>query len=185
MERNRTDNNFKESGIALVTALIISAVILMLISSVTYIFIKGLGTGVINRQFATVYEAANGGVEYATGIINDCLDGTCSTAKIGEISPDAATLLGVIGCSTTATATILARTADGDYSIRMVIQCLGNKPVPGYGGALRFPPPPGASGGGIGSVITSYVFFNITAEAKETGSPYNIARTNAVYRVVK
>ncbi|MEK6651499.1 MAG: hypothetical protein AABY50_01045, partial [Nitrospirota bacterium] len=73
MEKIRTDNNSKESGIALVTALIITVVVLMLISSLTYLFTKGFQTNIINRQFSTVYEAANGGVEYSTGVLNSYL----------------------------------------------------------------------------------------------------------------
>ena len=37
MAEIRTDNNPKESGIALVTALVITVVVLMLISSLTYL----------------------------------------------------------------------------------------------------------------------------------------------------
>ena len=73
MAESRTDNNSKESGIALVTALVITVVVLMLISSLTYLFTKGFQTNIINRQFSTVYEAANGGVEYTTGVVNSSL----------------------------------------------------------------------------------------------------------------
>ena len=79
MANNRTDNTSKESGIALVTALVITVVVLMLISSLTYLFTKGFQTNIINRQFSTVYEAASGGVEYATGVVNVYL--TTSTSK--------------------------------------------------------------------------------------------------------
>ena len=70
MEKIRTDHNSKDSGIALVTALIITVVMLMLIGGMSYILLKGFQTNIINRQFSTVYEAANGGVEFTTGVIN-------------------------------------------------------------------------------------------------------------------
>ena len=86
MAEIRTDNNPKESGIALVTALVITVVVLMLISSLTYLFTKGFQTNIINRQFSTVYEAANGGVEYTTGVVNSSLLNGTSPANIGTIT---------------------------------------------------------------------------------------------------
>ena len=83
MEKIRTDHNSKESGIALVTALIMTVVMLMLIGGMSYILLKGFQTNIINRQFSTVYEAANGGVEFATGVVNSYLKtpGTPSSGK--------------------------------------------------------------------------------------------------------
>lgn len=182
MEKNRADNKSKESGIALVMALVITVVVMMLIASLTYLFTKGFQTNIINRKFSTVYEAANGGVEYTTGVMNSYLGGT-TPADIGNIS--GAALSDVANCTTTNTATIIARTADGNYEITTTIQCLGNKAIPGYGGALRFPPPPAIIGGGTGSMATKYIFYSIVSEATETPSSANVGHTEAIYRVVQ
>lgn len=182
MEKIRADNNSKESGIALVTALVITVVILMMIGSLTYLYIKGLGTNIINRQFSTVYEAANGGVEYASGVINSLSAGTISASDVGSYSGD---LPGIISSCSTGAAIITAKTADGEYTIKITIQCVGSKSIPGYGGGLRFPPPPSATGGGIGGTATQYVFFSIKADATESSSPSNKGRTEAIYRVIR
>lgn len=186
MAKNRTDNNSKESGIALVTALVITVVVLMLISSLTYLFTKGFQTNIINRQFTTVYEAANGGVEYSTGIINSYLGGTTLT-NIGTIAVTGGkTFTDITTCTTTSeSATITAKTADGNYQITSTIKCLGNKPIPGYGGALKFPPPPALAGGGTGGSATKYIYYSITSNATETTGSTNIGRTEAIYRVIQ
>ncbi len=182
MEKNRADNNSKESGIALVTALVITVVILMLIGSLTYLYIKGLGTNIINRQFSSVYEAANGGVEYASGIVSALSAGTMTVSDVGAYSGD---LSGIVNSCSTGTATITAKTADGKYTITTLIQCVGSKPIPGYGGGLRFPPPPSATGGGIGGTATQYFFFSIRADATESSSSSNKGRTEAIYRALR
>lgn len=184
MERNRTNNNSKESGIALVTALVITVVVMMLIASLTYLFTKGVQTNVINRKFSTVYEAANGGVEYVTGVINaTLLSGVPNNA--GNFSPDSTTFSNIVMSCNSGTATLTAYTADGTYRITSEIACLGDKPIPGEGGALKFPPPPATAGGGIGTSATKYIFYSIRSTATETAGSENIGRTEAVYRVIQ
>ncbi|MFZ3121763.1 MAG: hypothetical protein WA104_00095 [Thermodesulfovibrionales bacterium] len=184
MAKNRADNNSKESGIALVTALVITVVVLMLISSLTYLFTKGFQTNIINRQFSTVYEAANGGVEYGTGVINVYLTTTALPNDVGVTG--GTNINNALGCAnTTDTGIITARTADGTYTITTTIKCLGNKPIPGYGGALKFPPPPALSGGGTGGSATKYIFYSIISQATETTGSTNIGRTEAIYRVIQ
>lgn len=183
MEKTRTDNNTKESGIALVMALIITIVVLMMISGLTYLFTRGFQTNIINRQFSSVYEAANGGVEYSTGVIFSYLSGA-APANVGGISvTPPATLEGIITSCMSDPATITTKTADGNYTITTTIRCLGSKPLPGYGGALKFPPPPSMSGGGIGGP-SKYLFYSIISDATETGSAV-IGKTEAIYRVIQ
>lgn len=183
MEKSRADNNSKESGIALVTALVITVVVLMLISSLTYLFTKGFQTNIINRQFSTVYEAANGGVEYGTGVVNVYLTTTALPNNVG-VTGASTNINNALGCSnTTDTGIITAMTADGTYTITTTIRCLGSKPIPGYGGALKFPPPPALSAGG-GSA-TKYIFYSIISNATETTGPTNRGRTEAIYRVIQ
>ena len=182
MEKSRADNNSKESGIALVTALVITVVVLMLISSLTYLFTKGFQTNIINRKFSTVYEAANGGVEYTTGLVNAYLSGTTPSDTAAD-----ANFSTVANCTDTTTQSVVsAKTADGNYSITTTINCLGNKAIPGYGGALKFPPPPALAGGGAGGSATKYIFYSIITEAKEaSGTEKNIGKTEAIYRVIQ
>jgi hypothetical protein len=186
MEKIRADNNSKESGIALVTALVITVVVLMLISSLTYLFTKGFQTNIINRQFSTVYEAANGGVEYTTGVVNSYLGGT-SLTDIGTITVTGSkTMTDITTCTTTTeSATIQARTADGTYKVTATIKCLGTKAIPGYGGALKFPPPPALAGGGTGGSATKYIYYSIISQATETTGSTNIGKTEAIYRVIQ
>lgn len=186
MEKIRTDHNSKESGIALVTVLVITVVVLMLISSLTYLFTKGFQTNIINRKFSTVYEAANGGVEYTTGVVNSSLLNGALPGNLGSVNVSDATLLAIIQCSDTSSAIITAKTADGVYTITSTIKCLGSKAIPGYGGALKFPPPPALAGGGTGGSATKYIFYSIITEAKEaSGTEKNIGKTEAIYRVIQ
>jgi hypothetical protein len=178
MANSRTDNTSKESGIALVTALVITVVVLMLISSLTYLFTKGFQTNIINRQFSTVYEAANGGVEYTTGLVNAYLVGTTPSDTAAD-----ANFSTVVNCtSTTTTSQVTAKTADGNYTITTTITCLGNKPIPGYGGGLTFPPKPAM---GAGGTPTKYIFYSIISQATETTGSTNIGKTEAIYRVIQ
>ncbi|MBI5203605.1 MAG: hypothetical protein HZA11_01675 [Nitrospirae bacterium] len=184
MEKVRTDNNSKESGIALVTALIITVVMLMLIGGMSYLLLKGFQTNIINRKFSSVYEAANGGVEYATGVINSYLT---TTNQPADVVVSSGTFADTVGCTGTPPPIlrITAKTADGTYTITSNIQCLGSKPIPGYGGALRFPPPPAMAGGGTGGGATKYIFYSIVSRAEETTGPTNIGKTEAIYRVIQ
>ncbi len=185
MEKIRTDNNSKESGIALVTTLVITVVILMLIGGLTYLYLKGLGAVVINRQFNTVYDAANGGVEYTTEIIIDYLKNPGSPpSQIGQFNPDEATFRNIINCTdTTLTAQLIMKSADGRFLITAEIRCLGYQSLPGEGGVLRFPPPPGK--GGLKGKANIYSYYSIRVTATEEGRPENIARTEAVYRYLQ
>ncbi len=185
MEKIRTDHNSKESGIALVTALIITLVMLMLIGGMSYILLKGFQTNIINRQFSSVYEAANGGIEYMTGVANEYL---LTNALPNNVGTTGGTNIGnALKCvNTTDTGIITAKTADGTYTITSTIQCLGDKPIPGYGGALRFPPPPRMAGGGAGAgSATKYIFYSIVSRATETTGSANIGKTEAIYRVIQ
>jgi len=178
MEKIRTDHNSKESGIALVTALIMTVVMLMLIGGMSYILLKGFQTNIINRKFSTVYEAANGGVEFATGVVNSYLTkpGTPSDVAI------AGNFANVLGCgNTTDTAVITAKTADGTYTITSNIQCLGTKPIPGSQ-AFVFPPKPSKASGGSGGY---YYFYSITSRATETTGSTAIGKTEAIYRAIQ
>lgn len=177
----------QEAGIALVTSMLITLVVLLLIGSLTFLLIKGSQTNVLNRRFTTVFDAANGGVEYSAGLIQSTLGGIPYTSTIGPISvTGGVTLADILNCTDTVnTATVTLQTADGLYNINSTIQCLGNKALPGYGGYLRFPPPPPVAGGGIGSTLSRYNFYSITSLATETVTPTNVGITESIYRVVQ
>jgi len=186
MEKKRTVDIASESGIALVMALILTLVMLLLIVSVSYLFTAGFRGNVINRQLSTVYEAANAGVEHSSGIINNYMKNiTPTNSTVGIISPSEPTLSGIVMTCATGTAGVKAQTADGKYKIETTIGCLGTEPIPGYGGALRFPPPPAALGGGTGTMATTYRFYSATARAEESTNSENIGQTDAVYRALQ
>lgn len=179
MEKNRADHSIKESGIALITALVITLVVLMLVGSLTYLLTRGLRAAIINKEYATVFDAANGGVEHAAGILSSYWNGE-TTSGLG-ITSDTPTTDSVLTCSSTSNIlTVSARTADGKYRIDVSVKCLGKQAIPGAGGALAFPPPKGLSGGGIAAW---YLFYSITTTSEETTNPVNKGRTEAIYRV--
>ena len=180
MENSRKDNNTEESGIALVTALIITLLTLVLIAGINFILIKGFTTTTINRVFATAQEAAAGGVEYATGVIKNINTAGAVPQNMGT-DPNALNVIYYCNAGPQ-TSNINVKTADGDYTINIQITC-SKSPIPGSGGALTFPPPPGG-----GSMPPStYCFYAITSQAtKTTGSEQNtIGRVEAVYRYAR
>jgi len=164
-------------------ALILTTVMLMLIISVSYLLRGGFQTNIINRKFSTVYEAANAGVEHSASIINSYLEGG-TPADVGLVS-DATALSSLITTCSNDIETIKAKTADGKYMITSTLECLGSKPIPGYGGVLRFPPLPPSTGGGTGNMATNYLFFSIIAKAEETSNAENIGQTEAIYRAMQ
>lgn len=185
-KNNRSNNS--ESGIALVAAMIITLVVMMLIASLTLLFQKAFQTNVINRKFSTVYEAANGGIEYAAGIMNSFLTNQTLPQDWTNVGGgmDDATFTTLANCTnTTTTATITARTADGNYIITTTLKCIGSRNIPGQGGVLRFPPPPSSSGGGTSAQATKYIFYSMISNATETSNSQSVGKTEAVYRVVQ
>ncbi len=185
MEKERTFNNTPESGVALVMALIITLVMLLMIVSLSYFLTTGFRGNIINRQFTTVYESAQGGVEYSSGVINTYLKSATTPTNVGGISPDSTTLSNIVTTCTGSTATITIMTADGKYSVVTEVKCLGVKAIPGYGGALRFPPPPPERGGGTGSMSTKYIFYSEIAKSKETITAQNIGQSEVIYRAIQ
>ena len=177
MEKNRADGSPKESGIALVTAMVILAAILLLVAGLSYLFLRSFGAATVNKQFATVFDAANGGAEHAAGIINSYWNGG-STTGLGITSGDPITIL---GCTdTTSLLTVNVKTSDGKYIINTTVQCIGRQTMPGVGGALAFPPPKGLAGGGTAAW---YLYYSIISTSQETGTPVHKGRTEAVYRM--
>lgn len=183
MENIRTDNSTQESGIALVTTLVITVVIMMLIGGLTYLYFRGIGAASINRQFSTVYEAAGGGVEYTLSIIVDFLNNQTLPPNIGLVSNET-TFRDIITCSDrTNTATLEMKTADGKFLITTEIKCVGSGALAGRGGVLRFPPPP--TKGGLRGQPTQYFYYSVRATAREDGRPENVGRIETVYRLLQ
>ena len=178
MEKGRTDGRIKESGIALVTAILMLAVILMLVGGMSYLLLRGFGAATINKQYATVFEAANGGAEHGAGIISSYWNGG-STSGLGITSGDPITIL---GCTdTTSVLTVNVKTSDGKYTMNTTIQCIGRQTMPGVGGALAFPPPKGLAGGGTAAW---FLYYSIISTSQETSGPNpNKGRTEVVYRM--
>jgi hypothetical protein len=177
MEKNRADYPFEESGIALITVMVMTLAILILVGEISYLLVRGFRASVINKEFATVYDAANGGVEHAAGIILSHWSGL-PTDALGSYTGE---LRSVLNCtSTTNELRFTTHTADSKYRIDMNIRCLGKQAIPGAGGTLSFPPPKGLAGGGM---AVWYVFYSIISTAEENSSPKRKGRTEAVYRL--
>lgn len=188
MEKERTDHNAAQSGVALVMALLITVVMLLMIVSLSILYQTGYQSNTINKDFSNVYDAAHAGVEHSSGVVNSFLKGrtAANIGDIGNVLPDKATLANIVtSCTDTAPATIKAKSADGKFVIESAIDCLGTKPVPGYGGALRFPPPAGKVASGTGGLTTKYLYFSESAKAQETSNPENIGKTEAIYRALQ
>lgn len=185
MAKDRTDDHTQESGVALVAALLITLVVMMLIVSLTFFFVKGFRANILNRNFSTVYEAANGGVEYTAGLIQTYLGGTTLT-DLGAITmTGGANFADIMNCTNIAdSATVRVGTADNKYTITIDVQCLGTQGVPGFGGWQKFPPPAVMTGGGVGTG-RHYNFYRMIANANETSGSESYGRTEAVYRVVQ
>jgi hypothetical protein len=184
MEKAGTHHRTSESGIALVMALLMTTVMLMLIAGLSLIYLSGYKANSINKQFSSVYDAANGSVEYSSGIISSYLTGS-APANMGIVLPDTATLTSIVTSCSSNTVTISGKTADGNYRTTTTVGCLGVLPVPGYGGALRFPPPPAAVGGGTGGLATRYNFYSVTAQATDTGDQQHVGQTEAIDRILQ
>jgi len=177
MEENRRNDTAPESGIALVMVMIVALAILLFVTGVSFLMMKGLRASVIHKEFASVYDAANGGVEHAAGIIATHWQGG-SLIGMGKYEGNQET---VLNCSSSTDSFIIAtHSADGKYRVEITVSCLGKQAIPGAGGALAFPPPTGVSGGGS---PVWYIFYSIIATAEESESPKNRGRTEAVYRI--
>lgn len=191
MAYNRKDYCSQESGIALVTALVIVACCLLLISGVWYMLTGGWRIATLNKQFSTVQEAAAGGAQHVAEVVRLVhSDGTLSNLGIQDSGGKAPTDIAsdiqqvIYKCDTTkGGARVLAKTGDGRYAIDMTIRCIGFTPIPGGGGSLRFPPPPTNTA----SPPSFFVFYSITSEARDntTGPEPKIARVETVYRYAR
>ena len=175
MEGYKKDHNTKESGIALVTALIITLLTLMLIAGINFIIIRGFNSATINREFATAQDAAEGGAEYSTDVIKAIATAGTVPANMGA---DAATALNVIYYCNAGATNINVKTADGAYTINAQVTCNKSNPL-GEGGGLVFPPPPGRGN----APPSIYCFYSIISQA--TGPENTIGKVEAVYRYAR
>lgn len=191
MASNRQEYCAQERGIALVTALIIVACCLLLITGVWYVLTGGWRIATLNKQFATVQEAASGGAQHVAEIIRLVhSESTLDNLGIQDSGNRAPTAIDsdiqqiVYKCDTARSgARVLAKSADNKYAIDMTIRCLGFSPIPGGGGSLRFPPPPTNTS----SPPSFFVFYSIIAEARDnsTTPEPKIARVETVYRYAR
>jgi hypothetical protein len=186
MENDRQDNTITKhvglgrQGFALVQALVIMLSTLLLVGGVLYLLRGSWRIAVLNKQFATVQEAAAGGVEHTSEVIRR-INGEYGTSNMGILNTSDATNV-IFYCIKTTSAQIGAKTADGKYEISVTLKCLGQNPIPGGGGALVFPPPPAlGSGGGLPSF---YVYYSISSSASSTDNN-TLGKVEAVYRFAR
>ena len=180
MENSGKNNRSKESGIALITALIIVAVSLMLIAGISYLLIGGFRVATLNKQFATVQEAAAGGAQHAAEVIR-VINIEGSTSGMGVTNDTDATDV-IFYCDTSKSSVLNAKTADGRYTITMTLKCLSQIPIPGGSAAMVFPPPPSYGTGG--SMPGFYVLYSVTSNANDTANN-TIGKVESVYRIAR
>lgn len=168
-----------QKGIALVTAMIITLVVLMMITGITYMLTRGFGANVLNREFSTAYDAANGGVEFGAGLISSYIDTGTITNLVGDATIEN-NLSNLIQSCAAGPQNISLTTSDNKYSIVISISCVGSQPIPGQGGVQAFPPLPAITSGGGG---TWYLFYAVNATATETATG-TVGRTESVYRAI-
>lgn len=186
MENDRQDNTVKKhvglgrQGFALAQALVIMLSTLLLLGGVLYLLRGSWRVALLNKQFATVQEAAAGGVEHTAEVIRR-INGAYNTSNMGIMNTTDATNV-IYYCIKDTSSLIKAKTADGLYTITVTLKCLGQTPIPGGGGALVFPPPPAlGSGGGLPSF---YVYYSVSSDAGSTDNN-TLAKVEAVYRFAR
>lgn len=186
MEKKGADHTASQSGVALVMALVLTAAMLLLIAAVSYFLMSGYRANTVNKGFANAYEAANGGVEYTSGIVTEYLNGNVP-ANIGSVSlgTGVSALSDIVLSCLPGTATITAKTADAKFNMVATVECAGSKPIPGMGGVLRFPPPAGVTSGGATQLATKYMQYRIAVKVNETTNPQFIGVTEAVYQAAQ
>jgi len=180
METNRTDNRAQESGIALVSALLVTATCMLFIAGVYFLMGSGWRVALISKTFSSAQEAATGGAEHAAEVVrllNNEASGP-SISDLGILDPNVAKSA-IYDCDKTQTARIEAKTADGRYTMRITVKCSGNAAIPGTT-TYKFPPPPTKLGG----LPSFYFFYAIVSEAKDVQNN-NVAKVESVYRLAR
>lgn len=180
METNRTDYRTQESGIALVSALLVTGACMLFIAGIYYLIGSGWKVALINKTFSSAQEAATGASEHAAEVIrlinNEAASSLTSNLGIQDINVAKSA---IYDCEKTQIARIEAKTADGKYTMRVSITCGGNAAIPGTT-TYKFPPPPTKLGG----LPSFYFFYSINSEAKDVQNN-NVARVESVYRLAR
>lgn len=180
METNRTDNRAQESGIALVSALLVTGACMLFIAGVYFLMGSGWKVALINKTFSSVQEAATGGAEHAAEIVR-LLNNEAAVSMIsnlGIVDTNVAKSA-IYDCDKTQTARVEAKTANGRYTMRVTVKCSGNAAIPGTT-TYKFPPPPTKLGG----LPSFYFFYAIVSEAKDVQNN-NVAKVESVYRLAR
>lgn len=195
MDDFRKNSLFSERGIAIITSLIIAIATIALIGGVFYMLQSGIKVNTINKQFSTAQEAALGGIEHGATIIKNVLSYQGELPKnlqTGLGIPDEADYeigiySGIYQCDSSKVVELKLRTAkgistsqgqfQGQFDIRLTVQCLNHLPIPGFE-SLVFPPPASGTGGNK----SNYVFYRIRSIAKDSLTN-SISEVEAVYRV--
>lgn len=177
METNRTDYCTQESGIALLSALLVTAICMLFIVGVYFLMGRGWNIALINKTYASAQEAAGGGAERASEVVRLVANPSTTPAMISNLGIQSISdMKDVVQlCDTTKTARIEGKTADGRYTIRVTLNCTGRAFIPGQG------TPKFGYGAGAGSGVSMYFFYAINSEAKDVQN-WNIARVESVYR---
>lgn len=173
--RNIGMKRHPEHGVALVTALIITAVVFMLIMSALYMISSSTVVSGAGKRYATAAEAADGAVEVMKEAINLFMYGEpVSALPLQEdTTGDLTTAILQSGAANARTVTLNlpSTTWLQRYTARITVENLYTKSLPG--GRIEF----GRSAGGAGSTA---VYFRIATVVE--GPDNTKAETTALYR---
>lgn len=158
-----------QEGIALVTAVIMSVVIMVMMLGALYLVMQSIGLSGAGKRYATASEAADGAIEAAKDDINQAMWGNTSTTMFQGCScfTDA-----IINDNTPCTNNkTLLGTGSTSYSARITIERLYSIVIPGS--TIQFPP--SASG-----APSRAVYYRITSRV--TGPNNTSAENSVLYR---
>ncbi len=173
-----TSTSRRESGVALVMALIVTLVAFLLVVSALYVITNSTTMSGAGKTYATAAEAADGGIEVMKEAINLVMYGS-PINTLPFSSTDASNLV-TAAITQTVPPTVAAVTlnlpsekAFQSYTVKITVERLISKAVPG--GRIEF----GRSAGGGGSTA---VYYRINASA--TGPNNTKAESSVLYRFV-
>lgn len=158
-----------QKGIALITALLMSLVIMAMVTGVLYFVTQSTKMSGAGKRYATAEEAAAGSID----IIKDSINLTIWGGSISDmITSDCFADAVLLTPSTACTVTITLPSDDiGDYEADVTLERLFSRALPG--GRLEF----SRSAGGA---PTTAIYFKITSEVR--GPANTTAENSALYR---
>lgn len=164
----------RSNGIALVMALIITAVVLLLIISTMYVITSSTKMSAAGKRYATASEAADGAVEVMKDSINLVMYGEPISSLPLQDTAQLINAITTLGQPTTVSLNLSGTGLFQVYTAQITIERLYSKVIPG--GRIEFARSAGGSGG-------TAIYFKISTAVTDSKTNTK-AETTAVYRFV-